>query len=75
MLGQCSSLAELDLSENDIGSEGAGSLAGVLGQCSSLAELHLYGNRIDDHGIAMLRACLQVDTDMLAYEHSLRDLP
>ena len=75
VLGQCSSLAELNLAGNDIGAEGAGSLAGVLGQCSSLAELHLSGNRIDDHGIAMLRACLQVDTDMLAYQRSLRDLP
>ena len=41
VLGQCSSLATLDLGANDIGAEGAGSLAGVLGQCLSLTKLDL----------------------------------
>ena len=41
VLGQCSSLAVLDLSDNDIGDEGAGRLATGLGQCSSLEEVHL----------------------------------
>ena len=34
VLGQCSSLAVLNLAENGIGDEGAERLAGVLGQCS-----------------------------------------
>ena len=55
MLGQCSSLATLDLGGNGIGAEGAGRLAGVLGQCSSLATLELGGNDIGDEGIAMIR--------------------
>ena len=57
VLGQCSSLAELNLRDNDIRDEGAGRLAVVLGQCSSLAELDLSYNGIGDDGIAMLRAC------------------
>jgi len=55
VLGQCSSLATLDLGYNYIGDEGAGRLAGVLGQCSSLATLDLEGNDIGDEGIAMIR--------------------
>jgi len=55
LLGQCSSLAMLNLERNNIGSEGATSLAGVLGQCSSLATLDLEGNDIGDEGIAMIR--------------------
>ena len=53
-LGQCSSLAVLDLSYNSIGDEGAGRLAGVLGQCSSLAELDLRDNRIGVDGAERL---------------------
>ena len=61
-LGQCSSLAELNLKNNCIGywspsQEGARRLAGVLGQCSSLQKLNLESNGIDSGGIAMLRAC------------------
>ena len=37
MLGQCSSLAVLNLGYNRIGAEGAGRLAGVLGQCCAEA--------------------------------------
>ena len=54
MLGQCSSLATLNLRYNGIGAEGAGRLAGVLGQCSSLATLDLEGNDIGDEGIARI---------------------
>ena len=36
-----SSLVELNLENNNIGTEGAGRLEGVLGQCSSLANLRL----------------------------------
>ena len=39
MLGQCASLAHLDLGRNEIRAEGAGRLAAVLGQCASLAHL------------------------------------
>ena len=48
VLGQCASLAHLDLACNDIGAEGAGRLAGVLGQCASLAHLNLADNHIGD---------------------------
>jgi small ubiquitin-related modifier len=41
VLGQCSSLAVLNLAGNHIGEEGARSLAKVLGQCSSLSVLTL----------------------------------
>ena len=46
VLGQCASLAHLDLGGNEIGHEGAGRLwlAAVLGQCASLAHLDLGGN-------------------------------
>ena len=40
-LGQCFSLAELNLFNNGIGAEGAGRLAGVLGQFSSFVVLNL----------------------------------
>ena len=64
VLGQCSSLAELNLAGNGIRSEGAGRLAGVLGQCSSLAELDLSYNGIDNDGIAMLQACWPGDSGL-----------
>ena len=50
VLGQCASLAHLDLCENRIGDEGAGRLAPVLGQCASLAHLDLGENEIGDAG-------------------------
>ena len=65
MLGQCSSLAKLDLSYNSIGDEGAGRLAGVLGQCSSLAELHLEGNGIGADAEAMLLSSIRETTRLL----------
>jgi hypothetical protein len=41
VLAQCSALVHLDLSENQLGPDGAESLAGVLGQCPALAHLDL----------------------------------
>jgi hypothetical protein len=41
VLGQCGSLAHLDLSDNSIGDDGSGRLTGVLGQCELLADLDL----------------------------------
>ena len=58
MLGQCSSLATLNLADNGIGDEGATSLAGVLGQCSSLASLNLESNDIGDGGATSLAGAL-----------------
>ena len=58
-LGQCASLAYLDLSVNNIGDEGAESLATVLGQCASLAHLDLGRNRIGDEGAGRLAAVLR----------------
>ena len=53
MLGQCSSLAELNLQGNGIGVEGARRLLAVLGQSSSPFKLNLGGNRfrVDVHSI------------------------
>ena len=48
VLGQCASLAHLDLRGNGIGAEGAGRLAAVLGQCASLAHLDLVFQMSDD---------------------------
>jgi hypothetical protein len=58
VLGQCASLAHLDLRGNEIGAEGAGRLAAVLGQCASLAHLDLGQNRIRDEGAGRLAAVL-----------------
>ena len=46
--------AELDLSDNGIGADCAGMLAGVLGQCSSLAVLDRSDNDIGDEGAGRL---------------------
>jgi len=56
VLGQCASLAHLDLGWNGIGDEGAGRLAAVLGQCASLAHLDLRGNGIGAEGAGRLAA-------------------
>ena len=70
VLGQCSSLATLNLESNDIGDEGAGSLAGVLRECSSLATLNLAGNDIGDERdrslAEVLRQCSSLATLNLA---------
>ena len=64
MLGQCSSLAELNLADNGIGDEGAWMLAEELWQCSSLTKLDLSCNDIDDDGIATLRECWPGDSGL-----------
>ena len=51
---QCSSLAVLNLGGNEIGDEGARSLAGVLGQCSALATLKLAYTHIGAEGATSL---------------------
>ena len=58
MLGQCASLAHLDLSVNEIGAEGAERLEAVLGQCTSLAHLDLGSNEIGAEGAGRLAAVL-----------------
>ena len=58
VLGQCSSLATLNLACNDIGDAGAGSLAGVLGQCSSLAKLNPSYNYKGNDGATSLAGVL-----------------
>jgi Ran GTPase-activating protein (RanGAP) involved in mRNA processing and transport len=44
MMGQCTSLAHLDLNFNQIGNAGAETLAGVPGQCPTLVYLDLRSN-------------------------------
>jgi hypothetical protein len=56
VLGQCTALAHLDLSFNEIGDAGAESLAGVLAQCPALAYLDLQDNDIGTVGEGRLRA-------------------
>ena len=58
VLGQCSSLAELNLGGNDLGREGVGMLAGVLGQCSALTKLDLCDNRMGAEGAGRLAGVL-----------------
>ena len=53
MLAQCTALAHLDLSYNDIGTAGAERLAGVLGQCAALAHLDLCENWIEEDELYM----------------------
>ncbi len=58
MLAQCRALVHLDLSDKQIGSAGAGTLAGVLGQCPSLAHLDLSEkNGVGDAGQRVLQEC------------------
>ena len=65
VLGQCSSLASLNLAVNDIGAEGAGSLSGVLGQCSSLTRLYLGDNDIGEEGTALIRTSVRDTVELL----------
>ena len=52
VLSQCPlMLRHLDLSNNDIGSAGAGSLVGVLAQCQALSHFNMSNNRIGDAGV------------------------
>ena len=58
VLGQCTSLAHLDLGSNNIGDEGAGRLAAVRPQCRLLAHLDLGSNGIGAEGARRLAAVL-----------------
>ena len=58
VLGQCGSLAHLNLSRNRIRDEGAGRLAGVMGKCWSLAHLDLGWNKIGAEGAGRLAEVL-----------------
>jgi hypothetical protein len=58
VLAQCRALVHLDLSENQIGTDGAGSFAGVLAQCPALAHLNLCNNEIGDTGADRLAGVL-----------------
>ena len=58
VLAQCRALVHLNLRENDIGPDGAESLAGVLGQCTALAHLDLRYNQIGDSGAESLAGVL-----------------
>ena len=73
MLGQCSSLTMLNLSFNDIGTEGAGSLAGVLGQCSSLAMLKLGDNDIGYAGARSLAGVLGQCSSLVMLDLTFND--
>ena len=71
MLGQCPSLAHLDLGGNDIEAEGVGRLAAVLGHCPSLARLDCCHNSIGDEvsgRLAALPQCLSLACLMLQRE-------
>jgi Ran GTPase-activating protein (RanGAP) involved in mRNA processing and transport len=58
VLAQCRALVHLDLSENNIGPDGAESLAGVLAQCPALTFLDLSGNQFGDPGAESLAGVL-----------------
>ena len=58
VVGQCSSLAHLDVSFNAIREKGAVQLAGVLGQCPSLAHLDLGFNSPRGEGAEKLAEVL-----------------
>jgi Ran GTPase-activating protein (RanGAP) involved in mRNA processing and transport len=51
-------LTKLELSDNNIGPEGAKSLAAVLGECNALAFLDLSVNEFGDTGLKYLASVL-----------------
>jgi len=57
VLPQCKALAHLNLWGNQIGPNGAKSLAGVLPQCQTLAHLYLHANKIGPDGAKALQEC------------------
>ena len=59
MLGQCSSLAVLNLTRKRTGDKGAGRLAGALGQCSTLTALSVAVNGIGGEGFRSLAVVLE----------------
>ena len=65
MLGQCASLAHLNLDNNNIRAEGAGRLVEVLEQCTSLAHLDLDSNNIGAEGVGKLVEVLDSPTSIL----------
>jgi len=64
----------LDLSGNQIGQDGAESLAGVLAQCSSLADLNLESNRIGPQGAASLAGVLAQCASLAHLDLSYNDI-
>jgi hypothetical protein len=58
VLAQCTALAHLDLSYNQLGAAGAERLAGVLGQCAALTHLNLKENAIGAGGAERLAGVL-----------------
>jgi Ran GTPase-activating protein (RanGAP) involved in mRNA processing and transport len=58
VLPQCTALARLNLSGDDIGAAGAKNLAGVLAQCSALTRLDLAVNQIGEAGAESLAGVL-----------------
>jgi len=65
LVGQCRSLAHLDVDNNEIGDDGAGQLVVVHGQCESLAhlELDIFGIRAE--GVRRLRESVPPGLSML----------
>ena len=58
MLGQCTALSHLDLSDNYTGNAGTESLAEVLAQCAALAHLNHSVNKIGAVGAKRLAEVL-----------------
>lgn len=57
VLGQCRSLAHLDLSDNSIGAREVGRLAKLLGQCGSLIWISATTTRWEMRGRGGFRGC------------------
>ena len=70
VLGQCSSLAELDLRNGGLNATGARSIAGALGACSALTKLGLSGARIGDAGARSLAGVLRNCTSLVRLDLS-----
>ena len=67
VIGQCSSLAMLDLSHCEIGDEGARSLADGARQCSKLTVLDLsYNDDVAAEVIASIRTTMREKTVLFA---------
>jgi Ran GTPase-activating protein (RanGAP) involved in mRNA processing and transport len=64
VLGQCASLAHLDLSDNAIRAEGVQSFTAVLPQCASLARLDLRWNDLRRQEKEMF-AAMQLPSNVL----------
>ena len=75
MLGQCASLAHLNVRWNKMRDEGAGRLAAGLGQCASLAHLDLGGNAIGAEGTGRLAAVLGQCASLAHLDPDVYDTP